>query len=91
MWIINQKWFDGFILLLIFVNSILMGMKDYLDKDNLSPTNAFIERLDPYFNSIIVAECIMKIIGMGFINGRNSYLRDGWNWLDFFVVTSTLG
>jgi len=39
VWIINQKWFDGFILLLIFVNSILMGMKDYLDKDNISPTN----------------------------------------------------
>ena len=27
---------------------------------------------------------------MGFINGRNAYLKDAWNWLDFFVVTSTL-
>ena len=90
VWIINQKWFDNFILLLIFVNSILMGMKDYLDVENKTPVNAAIEKIDPYFNSIIVLECILKIIGMGFINGRNAYLRDAWNWLDFFVVTSTL-
>jgi hypothetical protein len=67
-----------------------MGMKDFLDKENITPTNAMIEKLDPYFNTIIVGECILKIIGMGFINGRKAYLRDAWNWLDFFVVTSTV-
>jgi len=28
----------------------------------------------------------MKIIAMGFIIHKNSYLRDTWNWLDFIVV-----
>jgi hypothetical protein len=28
----------------------------------------------------------MKIIGMGFCIHKNSYLRDGWNILDFIVV-----
>lgn len=26
---------------------------------------------------------------MGFALGSNSYLSDGWNWLDFFVVMSS--
>jgi hypothetical protein len=90
VWLVSQKWFDGFILLLIFINSILMGMKDYLDKDNLTPTNRMVEALDPYFNSIIVSECLLKILGMGFIMGKNAYLTDGWNWLDFSVVCSTV-
>lgn len=28
----------------------------------------------------------MKIISYGFCLNRTSYLRDGWNWLDFLVV-----
>jgi hypothetical protein len=36
---------------------------------------------------IFCVECIMKIIVNGFlINGSTSYLRVGWNILDFFIV-----
>lgn len=28
----------------------------------------------------------MKIIGMGFVSHKNSYMREGWNILDFLVV-----
>ena len=35
-------------------------------------------------------ECVSKIIGMGFIIDKGSYLRDPWNWLDFMVVISSL-
>ena len=67
-----------------------MGFKDYLDRENKTPFNQAVERLDPYFNVIIVTECVLKIIGQGFIVGRGAYLRDGWNWLDFFVVLGTV-
>ena len=30
----------------------------------------------------------LKIIGLGFIFGKNSYLRDSWNILDFVIVTT---
>jgi len=33
-----------------------------------------------------MCECLLKVLAMGFIVHRTSYLRDGWNWLDFFVV-----
>jgi len=31
-------------------------------------------------------EFFTKVIAMGFVFGRNSYLKDGWNKLDFVVV-----
>ena len=38
---------------------------------------------------IIYLEFLLKISAMGFAFGSNSYLSDGWNWLDFFVVGSS--
>jgi hypothetical protein len=32
---------------------------------------------------------VMKIVGLGFIFGPDSYLKDQWNLLDFFIVISS--
>jgi hypothetical protein len=40
------------------------------------------------FLAIYTIECIIKIIGRGFIINKFTYLRDPWNWLDFVVVVS---
>jgi hypothetical protein len=71
------------------VYSVLLGMKDYTDVDNVSFINSSTERIDPIFNIIIYVEFLLKVIAMGFALGSNSYLRDGWNWIDFFVVVSS--
>lgn len=40
---------------------------------------------------IFVIEMLLKIVAKGFvINGKHSYLRGGWNILDFFIVTISL-
>jgi hypothetical protein len=62
-----------------------LGLKDYRDNDNVTKINAFIEDIDGYFNMIVYAEFILKCIAMGF----TTYLSDGWNWIDFFVVVSS--
>lgn len=31
-----------------------------------------------------------KIVGLGFVLNKGSYLRDGWNMLDFVIVVSSL-
>ena len=64
-------------------------MKDYTDHDGLNPVNQFIHNIDPYFNVIIYMEFILKIIAMGFFLGEGTYLGDGWNWIDFVVVSSS--
>ena len=33
-------------------------------------------------------ECIVKIIARGFWCNKLAYIRDPWNWLDFFVIVS---
>lgn len=78
--------FDNFIVLMIFVNSILMAVYEYDDRNNLGPTNRFLEKAGHIFNITFIIECVIKIVAMGFIHHKNSYLRDTWNWLDFAVV-----
>ena len=74
---------------LIMVNALMQGIKDYTDRDDQTPTNQFIKKSDPYFNVFIYLEFMLKVIGMGF-SGSNSYMSDSWNWLDLFVVLSSL-
>ena len=40
------------------------------------------------FGVIFMCEFFIKMIGMGFVLEKGSYLRDGWNILDFTVVAS---
>ena len=89
VWIVTSKFFERFIITLILIYSVLLGMKDYTDSDNVTPVNNFIEQIDPYFNVIVYAEFILKTIAMGFAGDAGSYLDDGWNWIDFFVVASS--
>ena len=90
VWIITHKRFDQVIVCLILVNSLLLGIKDYTDVKNESSINQFVEQCEPLFAWAFSIECVLKILGMGFILDPGSYLRDVWNWLDFIVVVSSL-
>lgn len=56
-----------------------------------SSRNRLLELSELPFTSIFTAECVIKIVAMGFISGNGSYLRDAWNLLDFAVVISRYG
>lgn len=86
VWLTCWPGFDNFIITLILVNSIMLAVFDYEDRDALQPRNQLIETLGLIFTYIFTLEAVIKIIAMGFIMHRNSYLRDAWNWLDFIVV-----
>ena len=81
--------FDKFIILTILANSLLLAFTDYqirLEPDYESERNALFVYFDTVFSIIFLIECVCKVIAMGFIWHKNSYLRDYWNWLDFFIV-----
>ena len=61
-------------------------MYDYSDRDNHTELNQFIESVGILFTALFTFECAVKVLAMGFIAHRHAYLRDGWNWIDFFVV-----
>lgn len=42
------------------------------------------------FTLAFTIEAAVKIIAMGFIMDKGTYLRDPWNWLDFIVVVMSL-
>jgi len=45
---------------------------------------------DFIFNYLFILECVLKIIALGFAMDEGSYMRDGWNKLDFFIVTTSI-
>jgi hypothetical protein len=53
-----------------------------------SGLNSFCTSAEYFFLVVFNVEAIIKIIGMGFVLGEGTYLRDGWNILDFIVVVS---
>ena len=90
----ENPWFDRFIILLIFLNSIFLGILDYTwteDSNRPKPLgNMLTDNSEIPFTVLFTLECVIKLIAMGFILDDGAYLRDGWNWLDFTVVITAL-
>lgn len=75
-----------FILFLIAISSILLALDNPLNDPN-SFLASFLEYSDFILTSFFLAESLLKIIAFGFLfNGEISYLRNGWNAIDFTVV-----
>ena len=88
VWLSCWPQFENFINAMILVNSAFLASVDFETRDDLPKTtrNAVIEDAGVYFSYIFIVELVVKVIAMGFVVHRNSYLRDTWNWLDFLVV-----
>ena len=84
------KPFDLAIIFLIILNSIFLGMQDYVNPEADIWRNNLVLISEPFFTSIFTLEAVLKIIAMGFIFESGCYLRDPWNWLDFSVVITGL-
>ena len=46
------------------------------------------EATEPYFLGIFTVEASLKILALGFVLHRGSYLRNAWNIMDFIVVVT---
>ena len=84
--IITSKYFENFILLIIFLNCIFLAMDTKAPDFEGSNTYNVINTAEYAFIGIFTLEMILKAVGMGFIIGKNAYLRDAWNIIDFLVV-----
>ncbi len=67
--------------MVIISNSLIMAMDKEVD---LISDNS--DMIDLVYLIVYTVEMVLKIIAMGFFMEKNSYLRDAWNILDFFVV-----
>lgn len=46
--------------------------------------------IDLIFTIAFTLEALLKALAFGFVMDNNSYLRDSWSQLDFFIVLSSL-
>ena len=75
-------------ILLILINSVVLAIYDYNDRDNLSDWNKALELVGKILTILFTIEMLIKILAQGLIIHKNAYLRDSWNWLDFVVVVT---
>lgn len=61
-------------------------MFDYSDRNSKTKYNQVLDILGLTFTLIFTLEALLKILALGFIFNKYAYLRDGWNFIDFFVV-----
>jgi hypothetical protein len=70
----------------VVVSSLTLAFENPLD-DPLSKKNRILKNIGMVLTFIFLIEAVLKIIVNGFLfNGRHSYLRGGWNLLDFIIV-----
>lgn len=65
VWLIEQKWFDRFITIVIILNSILFATHDFherYDPTYESEFNKLEVEIDFVFSIIFIAECFIKIL-----------------------------
>ena len=84
--LVTYKYFDPFIMTLIFISTVLMAVDSPLNDPN-SKGSQVLNIIDIVITSFFVIESVTKIISYGFImNGPESYLRISWNIMDFIIV-----
>lgn len=82
--IISSPAFDNISVSVILVNSVVMAIEDPYQEPG--PTLVVIDYI---FTGLYTLEMLLKIMGLGFFLDRGSYLRDGWNVLDFIIVITS--
>ncbi|KAG1653438.1 hypothetical protein FOA52_010471 [Chlamydomonas sp. UWO 241] len=84
--LISNKWFEYTMLVLILASSLALCFDDASAKKGTQKAEALYV-MDIIFCVSFGVEAVMKMIVYGVaFNGKGSYVRDGWNLLDLFVV-----
>jgi hypothetical protein len=88
--IVGHRYFDNSILFLIAFSTVLLALENPLDDPDSNYTFV-LKKIDVVVSIIFTLELVIKVIVFGFIiNGKDSYLNNAWNQMDFLIVTFSL-
>ncbi|ELK37127.1 Voltage-dependent R-type calcium channel subunit alpha-1E [Myotis davidii] len=87
-YIVNLRYFEMCILLVIAASSIALAAEDPVLTN--SERNRVLRYFDYVFTGVFTFEMVIKMIDQGLILQDGSYFRDLWNILDFVVVVGAL-
>ncbi|KAG2440696.1 hypothetical protein HXX76_003554 [Chlamydomonas incerta] len=87
--IVSNKWFEGAIMLMILISSVMLAL-DRPTLDPASPMAEAVKIIEWTINILFAIEMIMKMLLKGFIWHRDAYWRNGWDILDGLIVITSL-
>jgi hypothetical protein len=94
VWLVEWSVFEHFLTICILINAINIATNDYEYRETGEKNDSafFVVKsiIDYIITVFFIFECIVKVIAMGFVFGRGTYIKDGWNKLDFLVVINGL-
>jgi hypothetical protein len=83
---ITSPWFERISMLVILINCFTLGMyQPCEDNPCVSTRCKILQYCDHFIYAFFSLEMLIKIMAMGFI-GKETYLAETWNRLDFFIV-----
>uniref|UniRef100_A0A8C1MC85 Calcium channel, voltage-dependent, R type, alpha 1E subunit b n=1 Tax=Cyprinus carpio TaxID=7962 RepID=A0A8C1MC85_CYPCA len=86
--LLRIKQLQYMILATIIANCIVLSLEQHLPGEDKTPMSKRLEKTEPYFIGIFCFEAGIKLVALGFVFHKGSYLRNGWNVMDFIVVLS---
>ncbi|KAJ8734234.1 hypothetical protein PYW07_014785 [Mythimna separata] len=86
--IIEWPPFEYAVLLTIIANCVVLALEEHLPNGDKTILAQNLEKTEAYFLAIFCVEASLKILALGFVLHRGSYLRNVWNIMDFFVVVT---
>uniref|UniRef100_A0A182UJI7 Ion transport domain-containing protein n=1 Tax=Anopheles melas TaxID=34690 RepID=A0A182UJI7_9DIPT len=84
--IIEWPPFEYAVLLTIIANCVVLALEEHLPKGDKTVLAQKLELTESYFLCIFTIEAALKIVALGLVLHADSYLRNIWNMMDFFVV-----
>ena len=85
--LMNNKWFDRFILIMILLSTARLIADTFLSGYTFV---LIFDVVDAFFNSVFLLEAVIKICALGFVLDEGSYLRDNWNKIDIIIVVCSI-
>ncbi|GFR46010.1 hypothetical protein Agub_g7488 [Astrephomene gubernaculifera] len=86
VYLMHNKFFENFILFIILCNCVTLALGSNRQGFDSTPLGRALLAIDNVYVAIFTLEMLVKIIATGFVLEKGTYLRDGWNVLDFVVV-----
>lgn len=87
-WIIEQPVFEYSVLVTIIGNCFVLAAEEHLPSKDRTMLALKLEKTEPYFLGIFTLEASLKILALGLVLHKGSYLRNVWNLMDFVVVVT---
>lgn len=78
----HHKAFEGFVILVIFMNCFVLALDD--PTTDVEPE--YQKTLNVFFTATFTLEMCLKMVAFGVVLHEGSYFRSGWNALDFLIV-----